>query len=77
MVFLGDKDSPLPSSTMFTAQACDPAFSWVSVVAGASAFLAWFFQRARWSAKSSSPLLANLGKSSISKRQLDVRSAVD
>jgi len=62
---------------MFTTQACDPVFSLVSVVVSSWVFDAWFFHPAQWGAKRPWPLLANLGKSSMSKRQFDVRSAVD
>jgi membrane protease YdiL (CAAX protease family) len=45
IVFFGYKDSPLPTSAMFTTQAYDPFFSLVSVVVGSLVFYAWFFRR--------------------------------
>jgi hypothetical protein len=77
MVFFGYKDSPLPTSAMFTTPTFDPVFSWVSVVVSSWVFYAWFFHPAQWGAKRSWPLLANLGKSSIIESQFEVRSAVD
>jgi hypothetical protein len=45
-VFFGYKDSPLPTSAMFTIQAYDPVISLVSVLVGALVFYALFFRRA-------------------------------
>ncbi len=50
IVFFGYKDSPLPTSAMFTTQAYDPVFSLVSVVVSSLVFYAWFFHRPRWGA---------------------------
>ena len=47
IVFFSYKDSPLPTSAMFTTQAYDPVFSWVSVVVSSWVFYAWFFHRAK------------------------------
>jgi membrane protease YdiL (CAAX protease family) len=52
IVFFGYKDSPLPTSAMFTTPTFDPVFSWVSVVVSSWVFYAWFFHRAQWGAKS-------------------------
>jgi len=46
IVFFGYKDSPLPTSAMFTIQAYDPVISLVSVLVGALVFYALFFRRA-------------------------------
>jgi hypothetical protein len=38
MVFFGYKDSPLPTSAMFTTPTFDPVFSWVSVAVSSWVF---------------------------------------
>ncbi len=46
IVFFGYKDSPSPTSAMFTSQAYDPVLSLVAVSVSALIFYAWIFRRA-------------------------------
>ena len=45
IVLFGYKDSPLPTSAMFTTHTYDPVFSLISVVVSALVFYACFFRR--------------------------------